>query len=109
MELVLADLNFENEVLQSKIPVLVDFWAEWCAPCRAVEPIVAELAKDYEGKLKVGKLNVDENSKTAAKYNILSIPTLLIFKKGEVVKTIIGAQSKERFKQQIEEVLGSSD
>ena|SRR3989304_9535713 len=107
MELVLADLNFENEVLQSKIPVLVDFWAEWCAPCRAVEPIVAELAKDYEGKLKVGKLNVDENSKTAAKYNILSIPTLLIFKKGEVVKTIIGAQSKERFKQQIEEVLGS--
>ena len=109
MEITLTDQNFETEVLSSDLPVLVDFWAEWCAPCRAVEPIVAELAKDYEGKLKVGKLNVDENSKTAAKYNILSIPTLLIFKKGEVVKTIIGAQSKERFKQQIEEVLGSSD
>lgn len=109
MELIFTDQNFENEVLQSKTPVLVDFWAEWCAPCRLVAPVVEELAKEYEGKLKVGKLNVDENGKIASRFNIMSIPTLLIFKKGEVVKTMIGAQSKESFRKQIEEVLGSSD
>lgn len=109
MEIILTDLNFENEVLQSKEPVLVDFWAPWCAPCRIIGPVVEELAKEYEGKLKVGKLNVDENGKTAAKFNIMSIPTLLIFKNGEIVKTMIGAQSKERFRQQIEEIIGSSD
>lgn len=107
-ELILTDQNFENDALNSPLPVLVDFWAEWCAPCRLIAPLVEELAKEYEGKLKVGKLNVDENSKTASKYNIMSIPTLLIFKKGEVAKTIIGAQSKESFKKQIEEILGSS-
>lgn len=109
MELILTDQSFDNEVLQSKEPVLVDFWAPWCAPCRLIGPVIDELAKEYEGKLKVGKLNVDENNKTAARYNVMSIPTLLIFKKGEIVKTIIGAQSKERFKQQINEALGSSD
>lgn len=107
MEVTLNDQNFETEVLNSNLPMLVDFWAPWCAPCRIVEPIVEELAKEYEGKLKVGKLNVDENNKTASKYNIMSIPTLLIFKKGELAKTMIGAQNKERFKQQIDEVLSS--
>lgn len=105
--LTLNDQNFEKEVLQSELPTLVDFWAQWCAPCRAVGPVVEELAKDYEGKMRVGKLNVDENGKTASRYNVMSIPTLLIFKKGEVVKAMIGAQSRERFKQQIEEILGS--
>ncbi|MBI4100713.1 thioredoxin [Candidatus Microgenomates bacterium] len=107
MEITLKDETFETEVLKSNLPVLVDFWAEWCAPCRMVGPIVDELAKDYEGKMKVGKLNVDENSKTASQYNIMSIPTLLIFKNGKIAKSIIGAQSKERFKQQIDEVLSS--
>lgn len=107
MELTLTDQNFETEVMKSDLPVLVDFWAEWCAPCRMVNPIVEELAKEYEGKIRVGKLNVDQESKTAAKYSVMSIPTLLIFKKGEVVKTMIGAQSKEKFKNQIEEILGS--
>jgi len=109
MELTLTDQSFETEVLKSNLPILVDFWATWCAPCRAISPIIEELAEDYKGKLAVGKLNVDEGSRTAAKYNIMSIPTLLIFKKGKVVKTIIGAQGKERIKQQIEEILGSSD
>lgn len=108
MESVLTDQNFETEIGKAGPPLLVDFWAPWCGPCRVVDPIIEELAKEYEGKIRVGKLNVDENSKTAAKYNVMSIPTLLIFKKGEVVKIIIGAQSKERFKQQIEEALESS-
>lgn len=105
MEITLTDQNFETEVAKSELPFLVDFWAPWCAPCLTIAPIVEELAKDYEGKLKVGKLNVDESSQTAGKYSIMSIPTLIILKKGEVVKTIIGAQSKEKLKQQIEEVI----
>lgn len=107
MVLILTDQNFETELAKSSPPLLVDFWAPWCAPCLVVGPIVEELAKEYEGKLRVGKLNVDENSKTAAKYNIMSIPTLLIFRKGKVVKMIIGTQSRERLKQQIDEVIGT--
>ena len=105
MELTLTDQNFEQEVLQSKTPVLVDFWAVWCGPCQIVGPIVEELATEYNGKLKVGKMNVDENQVTPGKYNIMSIPSLLVFKNGEVVKTMIGAQSKESFKRQIGEIL----
>lgn len=101
-----ADQNFEQEVLKSDLPVLVDFWAPWCAPCRIVSPIVEELAKEYAGKVKVAKLNVDVNPQTAAKYGIMSIPSLLIFKKGEVAKTMIGAAGKENLKKGIEEVLG---
>ena len=105
MELTFTDQNFEQEVLQSKTPVLVDFWAVWCGPCQIVGPIVEELATEYNGKLKVGKMNVDENQVTPGKYNIMSIPSLLVFKNGEVVKTMIGAQSKESFKRQIGEIL----
>lgn len=106
-DLVFTDQNFEEEVLKSELPVLIDFWAPWCAPCRIVSPIVEELAKDYEGKLKVGKLNVDENPKTASTYGIMSIPSLIFFKSGKPAKTMIGAQSKDNFKRGIEEVLGS--
>lgn len=100
-----TDQNFEEEVLDSKLPVLVDFWAEWCAPCRIVSPIVGELATEYEGKLKVGKVNVDENQNSASRFGIMSIPSIVIFKNGEPVKTMIGAQSKENFRKGIEEVL----
>lgn len=104
----ITDQNFEQEVLQSSIPVLVDFWAPWCAPCRIVSPIVEELAKEYAGKVKVLKLNVDDNPQTASKYGIMSIPSLLIFKKGEVAKTMIGAAGKENLKKGIEEILSAS-
>jgi len=98
METTFTDQNFEKEVLESKIPVLVDFWAEWCMPCRMVTPIVDELAREFEGKIKVGKLNVDENPQTASKYGILSIPTLMIFKNGEAVSRLMGVQPKEVLK-----------
>jgi thioredoxin 1 len=103
-DIILTDQNFKEEVLNSKIPVLVDFWAEWCHPCRIVGPIVEELATEYEGKLKVGKVNVDQNQ-VAADYGIMSIPSLLIFKDGQVVKSMVGAQSKDNFKKEIDAVL----
>ena len=101
-----TDQNFEDEVIKSDIPVLVDFWAPWCAPCRIVSPIIEELAKEYEGKLKVGKVNVDENPNSASRFGIMSIPSVLVFKNGEPIKTMVGAQSKENFKKGIEEALG---
>ena len=94
MKVVINDDNFEAEVLNSDLPVLVDFWAPWCGPCRRVSPIVEDIGKEYEGKLKVCTLNVDEAPKTAAKYNIQSIPTLEIFKNGEVADGIVGAVPK---------------
>jgi thioredoxin 1 len=103
-DLVLTDQNFKTEVLESKLPVLVDFWAEWCHPCRIVGPIVEELATEYAGKLKVGKVNVDENQ-VASNYAVMSIPSLLIFRNGQVVKTMVGAQSKDNFKREIDSVL----
>ena len=101
----LNDGNFESEVLKSDLPVLVDFWATWCGPCRMVGPIVEEMAKDYEGKLKVGKLNVDDNSQTAIQYGIMSIPSLFFFKGGKVVDQIIGAVPKQQFVEKINKVL----
>lgn len=107
-DLIFTDNNFEQEVVKSQNPVLVDFWAPWCGPCKTVSPIVDELAGEYEGKVKVGKLNVDENQQTAGKYGIMSIPSIYIFKNGQPVKSMIGAQSKENFKRGIDDVLASS-
>jgi thioredoxin 1 len=99
------DGNFENEVLKSDLLFLVDFWAPWCGPCHMVSPIVEEIGKDYEGKLKVGKLNVDENSQTASRYGIMSIPSVLFFKEGEVVDQIVGAVAKQHFIEKINKII----
>jgi len=90
----LDDKNFEQEVLKSNLPVLVDFWAEWCGPCRAIAPIIEELAGELQGKMKVAKLNVDEAQDLAGNYNVMSIPTLLVFKNGQPVEQIVGAMPK---------------
>ena len=94
-DITITDDNFESEVLKSDKPVLVDFWAVWCGPCQMQGPIVEEVAKTLAGKAKVGKMNVDENPQVAQKFGIMSIPTLMIFKGGSVVKQFIGVQSKE--------------
>ncbi|MBK5225348.1 MAG: thioredoxin [Thermoleophilia bacterium] len=91
----LTDANFGSEVLQSDIPVIVDFWAEWCAPCRMVSPAMEELAGEMAGRIKVTKLNVDRNRETAAKYDIMSIPTVILFIGGEVSRQVVGALPKE--------------
>lgn len=106
-DLVFTDSNFQKEVLESQTPVLVDFWAAWCAPCRIVSPIVEELSTEYNGKLKVGKLDVDANSQTSQTYGIMSIPSIVIFQNGQPVKTLIGAQSKDNYKKEIEQVFSA--
>lgn len=101
----ITDGNFDVEVLKSDIPVLIDFWAAWCAPCRMIAPIVEELAQEYDGKVKIGKLDVDANQQTAIKYGVRSIPTVLIIKNGEVADTIIGALPKTAFVDKLDAVL----
>lgn len=105
MEIVLNDENFEEEVLKSELPVLVDFWAEWCPPCLMVVPVLEEISRDYAGRLKVGRLNVDENILTTTKYGIQSIPTFIIFKNGKVLGQTVGAMPKEVFEAKIGEIL----
>lgn len=100
-----TDKLFDLEVLKSTTPVLVDFWATWCAPCRAITPIVEEMAETYSGKLKVAKMNVDENPSTPGKYGVRGIPTLVLFKNGEVVDQVVGAVPKSQIKGLIEKVV----
>lgn len=104
-DLTFTDSNFDTDVLKATRPVVVDFWAPWCQPCRIVSPTIEALAEEYKGKVKVGKMNVDENPQVPGNFGIMSIPTVMIFKKGQPVKTLIGAQAREVYKQVIEEAL----
>jgi len=101
----ITDGNFEAEVLKSSTPVLIDFWAQWCAPCRAIGPVVEALAKEYAGKVKVGKVNIDENPKTPTSYDVRSIPTLLVFKDGKVVGQIVGAVPRPKIEELLKKAL----
>jgi len=103
--LEITESNFEKEVIESTIPVLIDFWAVWCGPCKMIAPVVEDLSKEYAGKLKVGKCDVDSNQAVAVKYGIRSIPTLLVFKGGKVVQQIIGATSKQVVKSKLDGIL----
>jgi thioredoxin 1 len=103
----LTDTNFKEKVSEASVPVLVDFWAPWCGPCRLIAPIVDELATKYEGKLQVGKVNTDDNQVIASEYNIRAIPTLMLFKDGEVVDQIVGQVSKDQLSARVDQVLGA--
>jgi thioredoxin 1 len=103
--LSVTDASFEQEVLKSNTPVLVDFWAEWCGPCKMIAPILDEVAQEFDGRLKVAKVDVDANNKTAARYNIMSIPSLLFFKNGQLVDQIVGAMAKSQLTSRLEKVL----
>ena len=100
-----SDNNFESEVLKSDVPVLVDFWAEWCGPCKALAPTVSDIANEYKNKVKVGKVNVDQNGTTASTYGVRSIPTILIFQNGSVVNQIVGNVPKDSIVKLLNEVL----
>ena len=103
-----TDNNFQAEVLESDVPVLVDFWAPWCGPCRMVAPVVEEISKERGADLKVVKLNIDENQNTAIAYDVLSIPTLILFRHGQVAKKVIGAYPKHKLDAELEPVLGAA-
>lgn len=105
MALEITDSNFDEVVLKSDKPVLVDFWAEWCGPCRMIGPIIEELGEEYKGKAKVGKVNVDENPNITSQFGIRNIPTVLFFKKGELVDKHVGAASKKIFEEKLQKLL----
>lgn len=105
MALAFNDSNFQDEVLNSEIPVLVDFYADWCGPCKMMSPVVDELSKEYEGRLKVGKVNVDENTNVAQQYRVMSIPTILLIKNGQVVDQVVGAVPKAQLSGKIDSIL----
>ncbi len=100
-----TDQNFESEVLQSDRPAIIDFWAEWCAPCRAISPIIGALAEKYDGQVKVVKMNIDENPNTPAQYGVRAIPTVLAFKGGQVVEQVTGARPKAAFEEMAQKLL----
>jgi thioredoxin 1 len=102
MEKIFTDQNFEEEVIKSGVPVVVDFWAPWCGPCQAMGPIISELAQESGDKFKVGKINVDENPAISKSLSIMSIPTIMIFKNGKIIKQLVGLQSKESLKEELE-------
>jgi thioredoxin 1 len=103
--LEVSDDSFDSEIINDGLPAMVDFWAEWCGPCKMVGPVVEELAATYKGKIKIAKMDVDKNRKTPAKFGIRNIPTLILFKDGEVVKTIIGAQAKRSLEEELKKLL----
>ena len=103
--LEVSDANFDSEIVNSDIPSMVDFWAEWCGPCKKVGPVVEELAAEYNGKIKIAKMDVDSNRQTPAKFGIRNIPTLILFKGGEVVNTIVGAQPKTSIEEELKKLL----
>jgi thioredoxin len=105
MVIEIKDQDFDQEVLKSSLPVLVDFWAPWCGPCRQIAPVVDKLSEEYKGKLKFCKVNVDENHDTASKYHVMSIPTLLFFKKGELVDQKVGALPEKTLRSKLQELL----
>ncbi len=104
MPQAISDAAFEQEVLKADLPVLVDFWAPWCGPCRAMEPVIEELEKDNEGRVKIVKLNVDENSMVPSTYSVMSIPTFLLFKDGKVTSQVVGARSKGDMQRELDAV-----
>ena len=104
-EVTITADNFEDEVIKSNIPVLVDFWAEWCGPCKIVGPILAELSETYDGKVKIAKLNVDDNPDLTSRFNVMSIPTMKFFKAGEVVGELVGAAPKNMIEAELEKLL----
>lgn len=105
--LTFTDGGWDNDVLKSEIPVLVDFWATWCAPCIRMTPIIDQLADDYSGKVKIGKINVDENGQTAVRYRVASIPTMMLFKDGKVVGSIVGGTGKSELQRLIDQHVGA--
>lgn len=104
-EFTFTDANFHQTITNTKTPVVVDFWAEWCGPCRIISPLIEELAKEYEGKVLVGKLNVDENPQIAEQLGVMSIPTVKVFVGGKEVESVIGASSKDKYKKMIDNAL----
>lgn len=107
MEVKITQSNFEEEVLKSDMPVLVDFYADWCGPCKMLAPIIAQLAEEYQGKCKVGKCNIDDDITLAQKFRVMSVPTIIIFKNGEAVITSVGVVSKNELKDKIDQVISA--